>query len=352
MDQGHNQYQNQQYNYDHYDQAPQAGAQKRGLTEKIFGPKIAGQLKSPLAATCILLLVGIAFAAIIMASYPDSSEEEAVAVPIVQADARPFKTAPDEPGGMEIPFRDSTVFDTVRNDGEEGAPIENLLANDTAEEAVDKLAAFEEQVEDAVKEDAEAATEGATEAGDAAQGTTKMVKQEVEKISPQDLAKPTKTAAAERPELHTPGASPDTIAFVRSVLDKKDGEAAAAPEAAVANAAASQQAAKVPTAQELASIEPAAGAAGGAVSSVAAPGDYFVQLASVQSQGATKAEWTKLQKKFSSDLNGLDYTVQEANLGERGTYYRIRVGPYSKEYASQLCGSIKAQKPGACLVTK
>lgn len=349
MDQGH-QYQNQQYSYDHYDQAPQAGAQKRGLTEKIFGARVAGQLKSPLAATCILLLVGLGFAAVIMASYPDSSDEGEAAVPIVQADARPFKTAPDEPGGMDIPFRDSTVFDTVRNDGE--APIENLLANDTAEEAIDKLAAFEEQVEEAVKEDTEATKDGVEEAGDTVQSTVKMVKQEVVKIPAEELAKPTKAAAAERPELHTPGASPDTIAFVRSVLDEKDADAAKAPEQAVANAAAAQEAAKTTTVQELASIEPAAGAAGGGVSSVAAPGDYFVQLASVTSQGATKAEWTKLKKKFNAELGGLDYSVQEANLGERGTYYRIRVGPYSKEYASQLCGSIKAQKPGACLVTK
>lgn len=366
MNQDHR-FQNQQYGYDHYGQAPGAAFEERGFIEKIFGPNIAAQMKSPLVATCLLLLVGIGFAGIIIASYPDAAEDEDAAVPVVQADAGPIKADPDSPGGMDIPFRDSTVFDTVQGPTQ---PVENLLAADEPEEAVDKMAAIGEQVEEAVP-DAEGEAEGSD--ADATGGVT-IVKQEVVNIPPEELARPTKPGTvaetvtetvAQRPELHTPGASPDTIAFVQSVLEKKDGAEAAAPANAIANAEASQKAAaadervvaevaapSVDEAEQAAAVEPAAGAATGAVSSVAAPGDYFVQLASVPSQDATKAEWVKLQKKFSSELGGLDYNVQEANLGARGTFYRVRVGPYSKEYASSLCDRIKAQKPDACLVTK
>ncbi len=368
MNQDHR-FQNQQYGYDHYGQAPGAGFEERGFIEKIFGPNIAAQMKSPLVATCLLLLVGIGFAGIIIASYPDATEEEDAAVPVVQADAGPIKSDPDSPGGMDIPFRDSTVFDTVQGPVNQNAeaPIENLLATDEQEEAVDKMAAIGEQVEEVVP-DAEG--EADDSAADATGGVT-IVKQEVINIPPEELARPTKPGTvaetvAQRPELHTPGASPDTIAFVQSVLEKKDGAEAAAPAEAIANAKASHEAAAaaekvvaevaaevaVPSAEEVAAVEPAAGAASGAVSSIAAPGDYFVQLASVPTRDATTAEWAKLQKKFSSDLAGLDYNVQEANLGARGTFYRVRVGPYSKEYAGSLCDRIKAQKPDACLVTK
>ncbi|HBR69475.1 MAG TPA: hypothetical protein DEA55_08890 [Rhodospirillaceae bacterium] len=368
MNQDHR-FQNQQYGYDHYGQAPGAGFEERGFIEKVFGPNIAAQMKSPLVATCLLLLVGIGFAGIIIASYPDAAEDEDVAVPVVQADAGPIKADPDSPGGMDIPFRDSTVFDTVQGPVNQNAeqPIENLLASDEQEEAVDKMAAIGEQVEEAVPDAAE--DEADDSAADATGGVT-IVKQEVVNIPPEELARPTKPGtvtetAAHRPELHTPGASPDTIAFVQSVLEKKDGAEAAAPAQAIANAKASQEAAAaaervvaevaVPSADEAeqaAAVEPAAGAASGAISSVAAPGDYFVQLASVPTKDATTAEWAKLQKKFSSELAGLDYNVQEANLGARGTFYRVRVGPYSKEYAASLCDRIKAQKPDACLVTK
>ncbi|MCB1721141.1 MAG: SPOR domain-containing protein [Alphaproteobacteria bacterium] len=39
-------------------------------------------------------------------------------------------------------------------------------------------------------------------------------------------------------------------------------------------------------------------------------------------------------------------------MGERGTYYRIQAGPMSRASASDICDSIKAQKPGGCLVTQ
>ncbi len=359
MDQG-NQFQNQQYGYDHYDQAPKSGYETtppaQGLSEKIMGPALAQKFKSPLVATFILLLVGVAFAGVIIGSYPDTPEEEA-AVPVVQADAGPFKVDPDDPGGMDIPFRESTVFETVRKDPmDPEAPIENLLDPDGNEVAIDKLAAFEEEAAKEIKETAaEASDDVAAKAEQKVASVdssarikevapkkptveSKTIKQDIVKVPPQRVASATQTQ--ERPELHTPGASPDTIAFVRSVLDKKDADN---------TVAARSQASVDAAADRVARIEPAAGAASGAVASV---GDYFVQLASVTSESAAGGEWAKLQKKFPGELGHLDYKVQRADLGERGTYYRIRVGPYDKEFASSLCGSIKAQKPGGCLVTK
>ncbi len=95
-------------------------------------------------------------------------------------------------------------------------------------------------------------------------------------------------------------------------------------------------------------IEPAAGAASAA--KAPASGSYYVQLASVDAESKASVEWKNLQKKFSS-LAGQQFRVQRADLA-KGTFYRIQAGPMDKATASTVCNSIKAQKPGGCLITQ
>lgn len=92
------------------------------------------------------------------------------------------------------------------------------------------------------------------------------------------------------------GSSPETLAFVRSVLDSESKEPLAAHEAAKA----------------MALIEPAAGAAT-TTSTVTQGSGYFVQLASVTSEAAAHKAWPKYQKDHSSALSQVDYRVQEAD---------------------------------------
>jgi hypothetical protein len=77
-----------------------------------------------------------------------------------------------------------------------------------------------------------------------------------------------------------------------------------------------------------------------------------VQLASITSRSAADAEWKKLQSAFSAQLSASSFRVQEANLGEKGTYFRIQAGPYTEAQAKSVCESIKAQKPGGCLIVR
>ena len=146
-----------------------------------------------------------------------------------------------------------------------------------------------------------------------------------------------KTDPGTKPEqLHAAGSSPETLAFVRSVLDKKD----ATKTAPATNTASLDAAARV-----AAQTEPAAG------SDIPA-GGYYIQLGSVTSPDGAEKEWGKIQQNFATQLGGMSHRVQEANLGERGTFYRIQAGPTTKDVAAQICNDIKAQKPGACLVVQ
>jgi hypothetical protein len=102
-------------------------------------------------------------------------------------------------------------------------------------------------------------------------------------------------------------------------------------------------------AEEFSKVEPAAGAATGA--NLINKGNYFVQLVSVKSREAAAGAWPKLKDKYPS-LTGNHYRVQAADLGERGTFYRLQAGPFDKATADKICGAIKGRKPGGCLVVR
>lgn len=362
----HQQSYGQPYGYDQY---PRQGAPsgRPGLSERIAGAGLS-PLRSPVIATVTLLLVGAAFAGVIFMSYPEERDE--AAVPLVQADATPFKIMPEETAGADIPFRDNTVFTAMTGEGgavREAAPVENLL--EMEEPVGDRLEAFAEEAEGVLTAAQTKPAEGAESEGAAAQEemagdqsasssvlasipgaediqpvAVQKIEQTVEKIPPQ--IPPEAQASAERPKIiHKPGSSPETLDFVRSVLEQKDGKAPNLLAAEGASSAGAEQEAQA------SAVEPAAGAAPVAAATIA-PGDYFVQLASVTSRSGADSEWTKLQKSFSAQLQNASYRVQEADLGEKGVYFRIQAGPMSKDSANSICEAIKAHKPGGCLVVK
>jgi len=85
---------------------------------------------------------------------------------------------------------------------------------------------------------------------------------------------------------------------------------------------------------------------------VATGGGYFVQLLSVKDQAGAQGAWSRLQGKFPSLLGSASSKIERADLGDRGTFYRLLTGPLPSEAAaSKLCGDLKA-KGQACLVKK
>lgn len=362
-------YRHDQYSYDSYD------APARGLLEKILGGKAAAKLKSPLFATVALIAVAGIFAAVIAGSYSSAKNGDDEQVPIVRADAERFVTEPETPGGMEVPYKDSTVFNTASQNAPSGN-IENLLAPSqepvkamTKEEAIGAVETpapdaqiAEVQTPDLDQSSLEAPSAAPVEeiaaSEEAASGTSEVaIKQQIEKIPPQEIVKAAASEATPaRPEtLHAAGDSPETLDFVRSVLKQKDAELAAGQKTASAAtsvpsappvAAPPAAVTPAPVAPPPAEIEPAAGMA---TPSAASPGGYFVQVASVPAASAAAGEWGKMQKTLTM-LQGKQYRVQEASVTGKGTMYRIQAGPMNKDQATSLCDSIKAQKPGGCLV--
>jgi hypothetical protein len=81
-------------------------------------------------------------------------------------------------------------------------------------------------------------------------------------------------------------------------------------------------------------------------------GRYSVQVSSERSEDEARTAFHTLQAKFPQQLGQRTGLVRRANLGAKGVYYRVYVGPFaSAEQASSLCRSLKAAG-ASCLVQR
>ena len=92
----------------------------------------------------------------------------------------------------------------------------------------------------------------------------------------------------------------------------------------------------------------------GAELAVIAPalGGYAIQLVALRSRDRAQEHWRKLRKAHGDILGNLTHTVVTADLGDRGTFYRLRAGRLpDRAAAERLCAKLAARKVG-CLVVK
>lgn len=79
---------------------------------------------------------------------------------------------------------------------------------------------------------------------------------------------------------------------------------------------------------------------------------WLVQLNSQRSEEAAKNAWTKYKSKHSSVLAKTTPVIQRADLGDKGIYFRLRLGGYDdRASAVQKCGQLKASGL-SCYVVK
>lgn len=284
------------------------------------------EARRPVYATGIVVALLAVLGSVIWYSYPkESAQREVMNTPIVRADAGDYRTAPAEPGGMAVPYRESTVFNTLRAEEEtQSAKVENLLPQ--AEQPVSRQELFAGLK---VDEPAETAP-GVTSDGDAVTAASAP-----ETVAP--AAATTETAATATTTTTTATAATVTAsAPVTPSAPEPVKEARKAVDATAASAA---------------KTEPAAGVQKIDDKPQASAGGFYVQLGSVKERAGADGEWKKLQKSFSA-LGALGMRVQEADLGAKGKFFRIQGGPVTEAQAKSICASVKAQKPGGCLVVR
>ena len=106
-----------------------------------------------------------------------------------------------------------------------------------------------------------------------------------------------------------------------------------------------------PVEREVAAVEPQAEVDVAPAPAAAATGNYYVQLSSQRSQSAAADSYRDMQRRFSNILANRSPDIRKADLGEKGIYYRARVGPgMSSAEANKLCSALKSAG-GDCIVT-
>ncbi|MBT4880603.1 MAG: SPOR domain-containing protein [Alphaproteobacteria bacterium] len=225
--------------------------------------------------------------------YAYLTREDAILDPPVRykADTAPLKQRPDDPGGVEIPYQDKTIYDRISmtESPQETSQPDRFLP--PPEVPID----FDE-----AETDIEAFVEEAFE-------------QPIKTI--ETLADPV-------PMLPQAPVTPQTV-----VSEEKEIEI----DVSI------QETPATPKAQAPALPE----------------GSYYrVQIASLQTKELAQQEWKYLFRKHKEILKDLPMAIFKVDLVSKGIFFRVQVGEYkSEQQAAELCNKLKAQK-AACFVIR
>jgi cell division protein FtsN len=235
-------------------------------------------------------------------------------LPVIAADTTPVKVRPEEPGGVDVPDRDKYVYKSLT---EEEPEAEQLLP--PPEEPMERPPV--EVIEVAAPEPVEEVTREA-------EGAMETVAEDTPEPPP-----PSELAVAELKE-------PAGVAKARAteIAPEPMKQEAVAPEVSKAapppepglNSAAPQQSTTVS----------------------ATTGSFLVQMGAAKNEASANEDIARLAKKYPDILAGLSGAVIRVDLGDKGVWYRMRVGPFaSRREASAVCGQLKAVDVGCFVVT-
>ena len=273
-------------------------------------------------------LSGLALAGVVgwFALSPRYSAQAPAEIPTIRRPQEAVKVRPENPGGMEILNQDKSVYDIIDN-------------SDTSEPKVESILPPPEQpVMPEIKPVAEPETPAA-----ASVETPAIASETVVATAPVAVAQEVKAVVNEEPEVKLPTIK--EASQQKPIVQKAEKAVAqpvsnAQPVAAVSQSTASMLD-KVAQQQQAAPAKPAS----------VAKGDWMVQLMSSPNQKAVTSAWNGLVKKHPA-LSGQAHEIETADLGAKGTYYRLLAGGFAdRSGADKLCNSIKKQG-GTCIVKK
>lgn len=258
----------------------------------------------------IVLLLGVvmvvAVAGVIYAVYEQGARSRSEPV-LITAEKGPMKVAPDEPGGAVIEHQDKYVYDQIS--GADEPQVEVLLPE--AEEPMD-LSGLRTVKSSETLPDSASSQETAAATNDAAPEPAPALPQEETQKALQSGDYKVESQSGSYKD------NPKSGDYVGALI----AETSATPEE---TAAPSQS---------------------------AVSGAYVIQVGAYDKSSAAATAWDRLSQKHSGLLANLRPDIQVADLGEKGTWYRLRVGPFAdKASANELCSRLKDAGQD-CLVRK
>lgn len=296
-------YPNQDYKINHPEGMQPAG----GPPRKPLKPK----RKMRLPLFIILILAGvIGYMYLTDKSEVDNANIGGDVVPLIKADSSPEKEKPQEPGGMDIPHQDKLVFDQMENKSDndkDDMKVENLLPPAEQPQDLPATGGSSDQYKEIVVNEGTAAA-------------SKPVTEDITPAAPTPVAPAPEVAKVEAPKAVEPPAP---------VVEEKP--VTIAPEVAPK--------AEAPVVKETGNFKAEAG------------GTYWLQLVSLKSVDAAQSAAKVFAKKHPSVLGQLDINVAKADVGAKGTFYRLQFGAFKqKADAQKACAALKAEKQDCIIV--
>ena len=268
--------------------------------------------------------------------------------PVVQADSRPVKEAPQQPGGKEFPHKNKLIYERLQNgdqpEAERIVPRQEELAMPAMPGAVPAAAPGASPMQPPAV--------ATVDDPNAADGGPRRVKTLV--VRPDGSVMPPPEAPA-APQQAAPAeavpAPQQQMAAVEPAMPAMPMPQAAPAPAPVADAAPPAAPAPAADPAPVAAIPPKPKVAAADVAAPAKPSQYVVQVGSKQNQTEALASFADMQQKYPTLLASYRPMVQKADLGAKGVWYRLRIGPIvDKSAATKLCGQLKSQGHPDCLV--
>ncbi len=253
----------------------------------------------------------ILFAAIIGLSYSIGvGDAEKGAIPIIRADGTAVKVRPDNPGGRKYPHQDLTIYNSFRSDILE----KDVQLKDDIEKPVSLLP---------TKQDISGNDMPVSGQMNNPPSTNDSVGSNDDKIQLMTVS-----------ESHTPETPPVST----EKTDIIHAQAKIQAEEAIKNIVTQSAVAKpVITKPVVLKIEPVA------PKPIVQNGKAYLQIGAFRSESDALGAFKRAKGKFS-ELSSVSPVIVKADLGAKGVYYRLRVGPFDgKQKSLNVCAGLKSK---------
>ncbi|MBL1147941.1 MAG: SPOR domain-containing protein [Pseudomonadota bacterium] len=333
--------------------------QKHGISSYIFGG-------NGLPGFVVPLLLLVVLGGVVWYAYPKTAEDGIV--PVIQADPSAYKVKPENPGGMNVPHQDSTVYEPFENtpagraerlvgsgenpaipsrkpnfepmlnldweSGETGQQVETLIAREETvplsqlkhklqnPDRLQDMSGKTTAVETPAAQQSDVADEEKMSA--LVERLTAAPVEDVEEVTSAPVKPPAPPAEVVQLE-DVPAVVPTRGTEIEIETLKKDLE----PVKQALEAAAKKEVKTAPV----------------------ATGAWMLQLGAFSTGSSAEKAWDSFGKKYGSVLDGLSPDYQQAEVKGK-TLYRLRAGGFeSRADALARCEDLKKQG-GSCLVVK
>lgn len=241
---------------------------------------------------------------------PQYKVEMAQEIPVIRRPQTAIRIQPSEPGGMEIPNQDKSIYNIIEK--KDDTVVENLLPPPEAPK-LPVIAAEEISTPENTGDVLPEAEKIIAQAEAAAQSV-------VEKAAPAAVQE---TGSAPK-ETKTEPEKQDVPTVVQQAKEAKPVKKEEKPVKAVAKTPAPAQ--------------------------NAIKGNWQIQLMSSPNKQAVEKAWNDLSKKYK--IQNQPHEIETAVLDGNKTFYRLKIGAFAdRGGADALCGSIKTLG-GTCIVKK